>query len=54
MDDGINVTTYLPNRPWNYEESSYDRTHTFAANYSWESPIMAPVRIQAFRKLLAG
>lgn len=38
MDDGINVATYLPNRPWNYEESTYDRTHVFSAYYLWDVP----------------
>ncbi|SPE41348.1 TonB-dependent receptor (fragment) [Candidatus Sulfopaludibacter sp. SbA3] len=54
MDDGINVTTYLPNRPWNYEESSYDRTHILAANYSWESPRISRLRVTAIRELFGG
>jgi hypothetical protein len=54
LDNGINVTTYLPNRPWNYEESSFDRTHVVAANYTWEAPRLAGLHPGAVRWLVCN
>jgi hypothetical protein len=36
--DGGNVTLYLPTRIWNYGKSTFDQTHNFVFNYTWDLP----------------